>query len=114
MGVPRRARRETISSSVVATQAMRLSRPRQWRRTTDGGRLESTCSEARTEGGNLALDSGGAGQETISSPAKAVILAIYPGSAAIPQRGEGAVTWHHAVPVVRHHPIAPGHDGLSR
>jgi hypothetical protein len=114
MGVLRHARRETISSSVVATQAMRLSCPRQWRRTTDGRGLESIGSEARAEGGNLALDSGGAGQEAISSPAKAVILAIYPSSVAVPRRGGGVVTWHHAVPVVRHHPAAPGHDGLSR
>jgi hypothetical protein len=46
-------------------------------------------SEARAEGGNLALDSGGAGQEAVSSPTKATILAIYPGSAAVPRRGGG-------------------------
>jgi hypothetical protein len=109
MRVTRRARRETISSSVEATQAMRLSRPRQWRHMTDGRGLESTGSKARAEGGNPALDSGGAGQEAISSLAKAAILAICPGSAAVPRRrGEGAVTWHHAVPVVR------GEDGRGR
>jgi hypothetical protein len=46
-------------------------------------------SEARAEGGNLALDSGGVGQEAISSLTKAVILAIYPCNAAVPRRGEG-------------------------